>query len=151
MEVVILRVFAVIALAGREAVDALFQDGVFAVPNGEAEDQELIAVADGGQAVFAPAIGLAPRHVMREEVPGCAIRAVVLADRSPGTLAYIGAPAAPQKLSVSLKQPAPFFGLSRGRNFNRRDLLDRALFRRRRLICASGHSSSPSAVALLES
>ena len=59
VEVVLLHVLAVVALAGRQAERPLLQDRVGAVPQREREAQQLVAVADAGQAVLAPAVGLA--------------------------------------------------------------------------------------------
>ena len=95
VEVVLLDVLAVVALDGRDAEQPLLQDGVVAVPEGGGEDEELIAVADAGDAVLAPAVRLAPGQVVREVAPGVAVGAVVLADSGPGAVADIGAPAAP--------------------------------------------------------
>ena len=54
-----------------------------------------MAIADAGEAVFVPAVGARPRVVVREVVPGRAVRAVVLAHRAPGALAQIRPPALP--------------------------------------------------------
>ena len=60
-----------------------------------AKHEELIAVAEPGDAVLAPAVRLAPRQVVRQVAPGIAVVAVVLADSGPGAVADVGAPAAP--------------------------------------------------------
>ena len=60
-----------------------------------AKHEELVAVADAGDAVLAPAVGLAAGQVVRQVVPGVAVGAVVLADGGPGAVADVGAPAAP--------------------------------------------------------
>ena len=66
VEVVLLHVLAVVALRGHEAEEALLEDGVALVPQREAEAEDLVAVADGGQAVLAPAVGAAARLVVGE-------------------------------------------------------------------------------------
>ena len=62
----------------------------------EGEDEELVAVAEAGEAVLAPAVGLAARVVVGEVVPGVAVGAVVLAHRAPGALADVRPPAPPR-------------------------------------------------------
>ena len=80
---------------GREAEQPLLEDRVAAVPERGREDEELVAVADAGDAVLAPAVGLAAGQVVRQVVPGVAVGAVVLADGAPGAVADVGAPAPP--------------------------------------------------------
>ena len=68
----------------------LGQDGVFTIPQGHAEAQQLLIVADPGKAILAPVVGTGPGLVMSEVVPGISILAVVLANRSPLPLAQVG-------------------------------------------------------------
>src|SRR5207244_1315139 len=86
-----------VALRGNKPERAFLQDRIAAVPKCERKDQELIAIANGRQAILPPAIGFAPGLVMTEVVPGRAIRAVVLAHCSPGALADIRTPASPHR------------------------------------------------------
>ena len=103
---VLLDVLAVVALAVRKAEEALFQDGVALVPEGEGEAEALLVVGDPAQAVFAPAIGPRAGLVMGEVVPGVSVRAVVLADRPPLPLAEVGAPLLPgDSCLASVVQP----------------------------------------------
>src|SRR5207249_2242342 len=95
VEVILLDVLAVIALGARHAEETLLEDGVLAVPEGGGEAEELVAVAQAGDAVLAPAVGPAASLVVGEEVPGVAAVAVVLADGPPGPVAHVRAPAAP--------------------------------------------------------
>ena len=95
VEPVFFYVLAVVALVAGKAEHALFEDGVAAIPQGQREDQKLVAIADSRDAVFTPAIGLAARHVVGEKFPGAAIGAVVLAHAAPGTFADVGPPLAP--------------------------------------------------------
>ena len=97
VEPVLLDIFSVVAFGTSEAEHALFQDRIATVPQREREDQELVAVADAGDAILTPAICLAPGHVMSEEIPGRAIRAVIFAHRAPGPLADIWSPLAPRR------------------------------------------------------
>ena len=57
VEVVLLDVLAVIALAVGQAEQPLLEDRVLAVPQGQREAEPLLVVGDAGQAVLAPAIG----------------------------------------------------------------------------------------------
>src|SRR5205823_9557612 len=81
--------------ARRDPEEPFLQDRVPAVPEGGREDQELVAVADPGNGVLAPAIGLAPRQVMRQKAPGVPVWAIILPDGGPRPIAHIGPPAAP--------------------------------------------------------
>src|SRR5207237_769831 len=83
----------VVALRGHEAEEALLEDGVALVPQREAEAEDLVAVADGGQAVLAPAVGAAARLVVGAVAPGVAARAVVLAHGAPRALGAVAAAA----------------------------------------------------------
>jgi len=113
VEIVLLDVLAVIALGAGDAEKAFLEDGVLAVPEGRCEAEQLIAIADAGDAVLAPAIGPAAGVVVRQVVPGVAVGAVVLADGPPGSIGEIGAPAAPAEGVVvvgNLQQAIVFFG-----------------------------------------
>ena len=105
VEVVLLHVLAVVALGGHEAEEPLLQDRVALVPQREREDQELVAVADAGQAVLAPAVGLAAGLVVGEEVPGVAVGAVVLAHGAPGALGDVRTPAPPRRRARRAARP----------------------------------------------
>jgi hypothetical protein len=67
VEVVLLHILAVVALAGSEAEGPLLQDVILAVPRSKAEHQKLIAVANRGQPIFAPAVSLASSHVVERK------------------------------------------------------------------------------------
>ncbi len=95
VEVVLLHVLAVVPLAVGEAERALLEDGVPLVPEGEGEAQALLVVGDPAEAVLAPPVGPGAGLVVREVVPGVAVRAVVLADRPPLPLAEVGPPLLP--------------------------------------------------------
>src|SRR5581483_8029263 len=83
------------ALVRVHAEEALLEMRIALVPEGGREAEQLIAVADAGDAVFAPAIGFAARFVVGEVAPGVAVGGVVLADGAPGSIRQIGAPATP--------------------------------------------------------
>src|ERR1039458_4342090 len=95
VEPVLLRILAVISFIAGEPEHALFENGIAAVPECQSEYEQLIAVADPRNAVLAPAIGLAARLIVRQEIPGVSIRAIVLAYGSPGPVADVRSPLAP--------------------------------------------------------
>src|SRR5262249_10515752 len=86
-----------------------FQDGILLVPQRERETDPLMAIADARDAVFVPAIGARSRVVVREVPPGVAVRAVVFANRAPGTFAEIRTPTLPVGLTQARFLEAPFF------------------------------------------
>ena len=93
VEVVLLDVLAVIALAVGEAEEPLLEDRVAAVPQREREAQAAARSSlMPGDAVLTPAVGARARVIVREVVPGVAAGAVVLAHRAPLALAEIRAP-----------------------------------------------------------
>ncbi len=95
VEVVLLDVLAVVALAVGQAEEALLDDGIGAIPEGEGEAEPLAVVGDSGEAVLAPAVGARPRLIVAEVVPGVTRLAVVLTDRPPLALREVGAPLLP--------------------------------------------------------
>src|SRR5271163_2943739 len=96
VEVVFFEVLAVVGLAVGEAECTFFQNGIFAIPQGHAETQQLLVIADAGKTVLTPVIGARPGLVMGEVVPRISIRAVVLANRTPLPLAQVGSPFSPR-------------------------------------------------------
>ena len=95
----LLRVFPVVPLAVREPEEALLEDRIATVPQGEGKAQPSLTVAQAEEPVFAPAIGTASRMIMGEIFPAAAVGGVVLAHRSPLTLGKVGTPALPVLLS----------------------------------------------------
>src|SRR5262249_46142996 len=111
----LLGVLAVVALGVGQAEEALLQDRIAAVPQGERQAQPLPVVTDAGQAVLPPAVGPAARVVVREVRPGAAVRAVVLAHRAPLPFAQVRPPAAPGLLAEAvLFEALPFCAAGRG-------------------------------------
>ena len=96
VEVVFLHVLAVIALAVGQTKQALFQNRVPAVPQGDRETQLLFVIGDTRQTVLSPAVGTRMALVMAEVVPRISILAVVLANRAPLPLAEVGSPFLPR-------------------------------------------------------
>ena len=95
VEVVLLHVLAVIALAVGQAEHALLEDRVLAVPERQGKAETLPVVAQAGDAVLAPVIGARSRLIVGEVVPGVAVLAVVLPDRAPLPFAEIRPPLLP--------------------------------------------------------
>src|SRR5207245_5583377 len=80
---------------GRDAEQALLEDGVLGVPEGGGKDEDLVAVAEAGDAVLAPAVGLGAGQVVRQVGPGVAVGGIILTDGSPGTVGNVRPPAPP--------------------------------------------------------
>src|SRR5262249_10659413 len=96
----LLDVLAVVALVAGEPEQPLLDDRVALVPDREREREPALPVADPEQAVLAPAVGAAAGVVVRERVPGVAVRRVVLAHRSPLALRQVRPPALPVLLAA---------------------------------------------------
>ena len=111
VEVILLDVLAVIALAVGQAEQPLLEDGILPVPEREREAEALLVVGDAGQAVLAPVIGARARLVVAEVIPGVAVLAVVLAHGAPLAFAEVGPPFLPGSLLLaSLFQSFLFSG-----------------------------------------
>jgi hypothetical protein len=109
VEVVLLDVLAVVALAVGEPEEALLEDGIPAVPQGQGEAQVLLVIGKAGDAVLAPAVGTRAGVIVGEEIPGVPRFAVVLADRAPLPLTQIGSPFLPRDSRLArLVQPLSF-------------------------------------------
>ncbi len=104
VEVVLLHVLAVVALGVGQAEQALLQDRVALVPQGQRQAEALLVVADAGEAVLAPAVGPGPRLVVGEVRPRIAVVAVVLAHRAPLALAEVRPPHPPRLARSGLDQ-----------------------------------------------
>jgi hypothetical protein len=112
IEVVLLHVLAVVALAVGQPEETLLENGVLAVPQGQREAQVLFVVGNAGDAVFAPAVGPRSRLIVGEEVPGVAVLAVILAHGTPLALAQVGSPFLPRDLRLArLVQAFLFCGI----------------------------------------
>ena len=92
VEVVLLHVLAVIALAVGQPEEPLLEDGIVAVPQGQAEAEALFVVGNAGDAVFAPSVSTGAGVIVGEEVPGVTRFAVVLANRAPLAFAQVRPP-----------------------------------------------------------
>jgi len=70
VEVVLLDVLAVVALAVGEPEEALLEDGILPVPQRQRKAQVLFVIGKAGDAVLAPAVGARARMIVGEEIPG---------------------------------------------------------------------------------
>ncbi|HEY4595109.1 MAG TPA: hypothetical protein VIJ02_01815 [Thermoanaerobaculia bacterium] len=117
-EVLLLDVLAVVPLGAGEAEQPLLEDGIAAVPQGQREADAALAVADPQQAVLSPAVGAAAGVIVRQVIPGVAVRRVVLAYRPPLALGEIGPPALPVLLAPGVLLQTRGLGIG-GRRLDR--------------------------------
>ena len=104
----LLHVLAVVAFAVGQAEEPLLENRIVAVPQRQRETEALFVIGEAGDAVLAPAVGLAAGVIVRQVVPGRAVGAVVLANRAPLTLGEIGSPLPPGRVHPSLLEPRTF-------------------------------------------
>ena len=83
VKIVLFDVFAVIAFAAGHSEKAFFQNRVFPVPECRCHAENLVTVANPGNAVFSPPVSLAACQVVGKVVPSGSIRAVIFPDRGP--------------------------------------------------------------------
>ena len=69
VEIALLHVFAVVAFGVGQAEQALLEDRVPAVPEGQGKAEPALAVGDPQQPVFAPAVGAAAGVRVRKILP----------------------------------------------------------------------------------
>ena len=84
-----------VALAIVQAEQPLLEDRVLAVPQCEGKAQPLVIVTETGETILTPMIGTRSRLIVREIIPRIAVLAIVLANRSPLSLAEVGPPLLP--------------------------------------------------------
>ncbi len=109
VKVVLLDILTVIAFAVVEAEQSFLQDRVAAVPQRQGETEQLLVVADARESILTPAIRSGPCLVVGQVLPGIAVLAVVLPDRTPLPLAQIGPPLFPGNSSYpALLKPMCF-------------------------------------------
>src|SRR5439155_9041010 len=80
-----------------QAEESLLQDRIATVPHGYGEANILMPVTNARDAILVPTISPGPRVIVRQVLPGVAVRTVVLADRAPGAFAQVGTPALPMR------------------------------------------------------
>ena len=73
MVIKLFYVFAMIAFVIAQSEEALFENMVFAIPQGDGKTQVAKKVGYAGQAIFAPAIGPVMRLFKRKVIPGIAV------------------------------------------------------------------------------
>ena len=83
IEVVFLDVLAVVALIAGQSEEPLLENRIAAIPQRDGEADVLVAVANAGDAVLAPAVRSGAGVVVREILPGGPVRAVIFAHRAP--------------------------------------------------------------------
>src|SRR4030095_12886685 len=97
VEVVVklLSVLAVVALGVGQSENAFLEDRVFTIPQSERKTEALGIIADAGQTVLAPTIRAAACMVVREMLPGIAVRRVIFPHRAPLALGEVRTPTFP--------------------------------------------------------
>src|SRR4029450_8966661 len=110
VEVVLLHVLAMVAFAVGQPEEPLFENRILAVPEGQAEAEVLLVIGNPGDAVFAPAVGARAGMVVREEVPGVAVLAVVLAPVSPLPFPEVRSPFLPGRFHLARLFQSVVFG-----------------------------------------
>src|ERR1051325_1439108 len=84
-----------ISLVASQAKEPFFQNRIATVPQCEGETDLLMTVGDARNSIFVPTVGARPRMIVREVIPGTAIRTVVFAHRAPSAFAQIWSPTLP--------------------------------------------------------
>src|ERR1700756_3511504 len=95
IEVVFLRVLAVVAFVSSETENPFLQNWITFVPQCEGKANHLSAITDSGQAVFVPAKSTGTGVVVRQIFPSVSVPAVVFAHGAPCTFAQIRTPTLP--------------------------------------------------------
>ena len=112
--VAFLNVFAVVALAIGQAEQALFENGIAAVPEGERKTDPAFAIGDAKQAIFTPAVGTTAGVIVREILPAVAVSGIVFADSAPLALGKVWTPAFPVYVATDVFGEAKGFGVHAG-------------------------------------
>src|SRR6266446_9313687 len=87
-----------ISLGIGEAEEPLFENRVFAVPQGQRETEPAFAVGDAQQPILPPAIRPRARMIVRKIIPARPIGRIILAHRPPLPLGQVW----PPPLSIGL-------------------------------------------------
>ena len=87
VEIVLLHIFAMVALTVGQSEEPFLKYGIFPIPQGQRKAEALLVIGDPGYTIFAPAVGAGSCMIVGKEIPGIAVFAVVLPDRSPLTFA----------------------------------------------------------------
>ena len=116
IEIIFFDILAVISLGAGQPEHAFLEDRIASVPQRQGKTDILVAIADPGDTVFAPAEGPAAGVVVGKLIPGIAIGAVIFTHGSPGAFAEAGPPFFP----IGLTLPVCFESLMLGRWFHNR-------------------------------
>jgi hypothetical protein len=95
IEVVFFHVLTVIALTVGQPKEALFEDGILSIPEGQGEAKPLFFVRDTRQTILSPPVGPRAGVIVSEEVPGVTVLAVILTHSAPLPLGQIRPPLFP--------------------------------------------------------
>src|SRR5204863_9159057 len=79
---------------------ALLQNRIALVPESHRPAEDLVAIAEPPDAILAPAVRFRSRQVVRQERPGVAVLAVVLAHGGPGAIREVRTPLVPPRALV---------------------------------------------------
>jgi hypothetical protein len=110
----LLDVFAMVAFMASESEQALFEEGILAVPQCNRKAEPALPIRDAEQTVFTPAIGAAAGVVVGKVLSTRARFRVVLPHGGPLAFAEIGAPALPIILTGRILFQALRLGCARG-------------------------------------
>lgn len=98
---------AVVAFAVGELEETPFRIGSLLHPQ-RAKHRRSFVVRNTGQTVLTPAVGTRARVIVREEVPGISVLAVVLTHRAPLAFAKVRPPLLPRDLLFAIFVQAGF-------------------------------------------
>src|SRR5262249_6087459 len=87
VEVVLLHILTVVALAVGQPKQPLLQDRILSVPERHSKAEPLFFIRNAGQAVLAPTVSARMRLLVAEVIPRIAILAVILPHSAPLALA----------------------------------------------------------------
>src|SRR5262249_27061477 len=107
IEVILLDVFAVIALRSRHAEETLLDDRVAPVPERDGETKAPLPIGKTEKPVFSPSVGSASRVVVRKVVPRRSVGGVILPNCSPLPLREVRTPPLPVSLAASVLLESP--------------------------------------------
>src|SRR5690606_32343040 len=95
VEIILFDILTVIAFCSGQAKQPFLQDRITFVPQRHAQTQVLKTVAHTAQPVLVPTVCPAARVAVWKVIPGIAIRAVILTNRTPGAITDIRPPVFP--------------------------------------------------------
>src|SRR5580704_4949751 len=101
VEVAFLYVFPVIPFTVRQSKQALLENGIAPVPQGESKAQLLFVVGDACDSIFSPTIRASARLIMAEVIPSVPIVAIVLSDGAPLAFTEVRPPFLPRNCLIA--------------------------------------------------